>query len=101
MITQTTTLLELERIMREYHVQSISAERPPNDRSGVATRLERRDGVVVVRTGSTLADALNLALAHLISLPYTRTGPPCSCGVDTWHESSRGRCMKCGGTVPQ
>ena len=70
MITDKTTLAELERIAREYRIQSILLERPPNGRSGVAARLERADRVVVVRSGATVADAIAAALAELLTRPF-------------------------------
>jgi hypothetical protein len=69
-ITERTTLTELEAIAREHHVQSILLERPPNGRSGVACRVERADRVVVVKTGATVAEAIAAALGELASRPW-------------------------------
>lgn len=74
MITPQTTLAQLETIAREYRVQSILLERPPNGRSGVACRMERVDRVVVVKTGATVADAIAAALAELAMRPMVAIG---------------------------
>jgi hypothetical protein len=75
MITEKTTLAELDALAREHHVQSIQLERAPNNLRAVAARVERRDRCVVVKTGDTVAEAIAAAMAALATAPWIGARP--------------------------